>query len=316
MVDQVPSTGTAQRLEWPHLPPHVRRLVEERCGAEVVGAVSQTSGFTPGFASVLTCADGTRHFVKAASVKAQAMFAESYREEARKLMALPEGVPAPRLRWSHLPERGTDDWVVLGIEHVEGRLPRRPWVAEELDAVLGTLEHMADLLTPAPEGLDLATFTEEHGSFADLWERVGELPGHEGHRAEAVALARDHAQHTEGDTVVHVDVRSDNVLLGSAGEVWVCDWNWPARGAAWLDSVMLLWEPHGDGLDVERIVRERGLLREVPGEAIDSVLALMSGYFLHSAAQPVPAVSPYVRQIQRWQGEACWSWLAQRRGWT
>ena len=39
-------------------------------------ATSQNSGFTPGFASVLECEDGSRHFVKAASVRAQRMFAE------------------------------------------------------------------------------------------------------------------------------------------------------------------------------------------------------------------------------------------------
>ncbi len=64
---------------------------------------------------MLTCEDGSRHFVKAASLKAQRMFAEAYREEARKLAALPEARPAPRLLWTH----DADDWVVLGIEYVD-----------------------------------------------------------------------------------------------------------------------------------------------------------------------------------------------------
>ena len=51
--------------------------------------MSQGGGFTPGFASVLTCADGSKHFVKAASARAQRPFADSYREEARKLLVLP-----------------------------------------------------------------------------------------------------------------------------------------------------------------------------------------------------------------------------------
>ena len=46
------------------------------------------------------------------------------REEARKLHLLPDGIPAPRLRWLH----DADDWVVLGFEYVEGRAPLRPWV--------------------------------------------------------------------------------------------------------------------------------------------------------------------------------------------
>ena len=114
-----PHGRTARRLTWPHLPPHIRALIEKQCGSPVADAASQGGGFTPGFASVLTCEDGTRHFVKAASQKAQRMFAESYREEARKLAQLPEEAPAPRLLWLH----DADDWVVLGIEYVEARTP-------------------------------------------------------------------------------------------------------------------------------------------------------------------------------------------------
>src|SRR4029077_6417004 len=127
----IPYGRTARRLEWPHLPPTVRSEIEQRCGSPVVEAVSQGGGFAPGVASVLICADGSRHFVKAASTAAQRMFAASYREEARKLQALPEGVPAPRLLWTL-----DGDWVVLGLEYVEARAPRRPWLAAELDRCL------------------------------------------------------------------------------------------------------------------------------------------------------------------------------------
>jgi hypothetical protein len=30
----------------------------------------------------------------------------------------------------------------------------------------------------------------------------------------------------------------------------------------------------------------------------------------------VPATSPFVRDAQRWQGEVCWDWLSERRGWA
>ena len=102
---------------------------------------------------MLTCADGSRHFVKAASVKAQKMFAHSYREEARKLDALPPETPAARLLWVH----DDDEWVVLGIEYVEGRAPRRPWRRAELDAALAALARAADVLTPPPADLELDT---------------------------------------------------------------------------------------------------------------------------------------------------------------
>jgi hypothetical protein len=304
-----PHGHTARRLEWAHLPPAVRRLVQERCGSAVVSAESQGGGFTPGFASVLTCEDGSRHFVKAASTAAQRMFAASYREEARKLRALPETIPAPRLLWAE-----DDDWVVLGLEYVEATAPRRPWRGDELARCLDALELVADELTPVPDGLDLDPIVEEFTTWPAFWDdvrAVAERP----HAEEAAALAATYAEVVGGDTVVHTDVRDDNLLLAADGRTLLCDWNWPAAGAAWLDSLILLIGPRGDGVDVDAVITERALLHEIPSDHIDRVLALICGYFLKSANDPVPPTSPYLRDVQRWQGEVVWEWLAERRGW-
>lgn len=307
----IPHGRTAQRLEWAHLPPHVRDLVEQGCGSPVVDATSRSTGFTPGFASVLTCADGSRHFVKAASVKAQRMFAEAYRVEARKLAALPEGAPAPRLQWMH-----DDDWVVLAIEYVEARHPHRPWQQADLDSSLDMLEAAAEALTPAPDDLRLDEFAAELAEWPAYWDQVRAALPDLAHADEAAALAAGFAEVTRGSTVVHTDVRDDNILLAADGRVLLCDWNWPTSGAAWLDTLLLLIGPRGDGLDVERVLATRALTRDVPAEHIDRVLALVAGYFLHSASQPVPATSPHLRDAQRWQADVVWGWLCERRGWS
>ena len=96
----------------------------------------------------------------------------------------------------------------------------------------------------------------------------------------------------------------------------LCDWNWPVVGAAWLDTVFLLIGPRGDGLDVDAVLAGLPLTRDVPAESVDIVLALIAAYFLQSADAPVPPTSPYIRDAQRWQGEVCWHWLAERRGWA
>jgi hypothetical protein len=306
----VPTGKTARRLEWQFLPANVRAYVERKCGSPVVRAESQGAGFTPGFASVLTCEDGSKHFVKAASTKAQKAFATSYREEARKLAALPPGLPAPRLLW-HL----DDDWVVLGIEHVEGRNPARPWRRRDLDAALDALEVVADRLTPAPAGLGLDPVADEFAWMLGGWDHVGATQPDLPHRAEAAALAARFGEVSGGDTLVHMDVRDDNLILDRAGQMWLCDWNWPTRGAAWIDSVLTLIGPRGDGLDVDAVIAERALLREVPAESIDIVLALLVGYFFRQRDEPVPPTSPYLRDHQSWQGEVCWAWLGERRGW-
>lgn len=306
-----PKDGTARRLEWQFLPPRVRALVEHHCGSPVVAAASQTSGFTPGFASVLTCADGTRHFVKAASVKAQRAFAESYREEARKLVALPAGVPAPRLLWSH-----DDDWVVLGIEYVDAHNPVRPWKDADLAACLDACEAMAVLLTPPPEGLELTTIGADLADLPGHWDHVRATRPGLPHLEEAAALAARHVEVMAGDTLVHTDLRDDNVLLGKDGRVWFCDWNWPAVGAAWVDTVFLLIGPRGDGLDVDAVLRTRALTRDVPAEDVDTVLALLAGFFFKTGDGPPLPTSPHLREFQRWQGEVVWGWLCERRGWN
>jgi hypothetical protein len=305
----IPHGRTARRLEWAHLPPAVRAAIEQRCGSAVVSADSQGGGFTPGFASVLTCADGTRHFVKAASTAAQRMFATSYREEGRKLRALPDTIPAPRLLWTI-----DGDWVVLGLEYVAARAPQRPWSEADLAACLDALEQVADQLTPVPDGLALDAVADELADWPSFWDHVRagrDLP----HADDAAALAASFAEVVGGETLVHTDVRDDNVLLTTDGRALFCDWNWPVVGADWLDSLFMLIGPRGDGLDVEAVVAERRLLRDVPAEHVDRVLALICGYFLKSADDPVPPTSPHIREAQRWQGEVVWDWLCERRGW-
>jgi hypothetical protein len=274
--------------------------------------VSQNGGFTPGFASVLECEDGSRHFVKAASTKAQRMFADAYREEARKLAALPPAAPAPRLLWS----ADVDDWFVLSTEYVDARAPRRPWREDELRLCLDALTAAAPVLTPPPAGLELPHASEEFAAWPAFWDHLRERGPDLAHLDEAAALAGRYVEAMAGNTVVHTDVRDDNILLTSDGRALLCDWNWPFIGAAWLDSLFLLIGPRGDGLDVEQVIEKHPLLSVVPAESIDIVLALITGYFLKSADDPVPPTSPFIRDAQRWQGEVCWAWLCERRGWS
>lgn len=307
----IPHGHTARRLEWKFLPASVRELVEGRCGSRVVSASSQDAGFTPGFASVLTCADGSRHFVKAASVKAQPASAAAYGEEARKLALLPEGVLAPRLRWSH----ADGEWVVLGIEHVDGRLPRRPWRPTELRRCLAAVEAMTRAVTPAPAPLAADTFADEFGPLAESWAHLAATHHGLPHLAEAAALAAHAAEAGTGDSLVHTDLRDDNLLLGRDGRVWICDWNWTVVGAPWVDTVFLLVQAAGDGLDADALLASLPLTREVAAHDIDSLLALMVGFLFRQRQQPVPATSPHLRDHQSWTGEAAWAWLGRRRGW-
>ena len=301
----LPHGRTARRLTWIHLPPLVRRAVEQRLGGRVVDAEPQGGGFTPGFASILTTADGARTFVKAASVKAQRPFAESYRDESVVLADLPAAAPAPGLAWAE----EVEEWFVLATEHVESRAPHRPWTDADLAAASAMALTAAEVLTPAPAAY-ATTAEQEFGGWPALWTRL-EHP----HAVELADLTAGYADVVAGETLVHTDVRDDNILIRPDGTALLCDWNWPVRGAAWLDSLLLLIGPRGDGLDVEAHLGAHPLLADVPAEHVDVVLALVLGYFTLSASQPTPRTSPYVRTAQAWQRDVLDDWLAERRGW-
>lgn len=309
-VEPVPHGQTARRLDWLLLPPMTRRLIEGKLGSPVAKADSAGSGFTPGFASVLTGENGAQMFVKAASKLAQEAFADSCREEARKLSLLPDGLPIPRLLWNH----EDDLWVILGFEYVDGPNPSRPWVRAELDACLDSLEVIADALTPPPMPLD--TFSADFAELLGGWDHVRRHSPDWPHLEEAAALAARFEEATAGQTLVHTDARDDNFLMPRDGRAMLCDWNFPVAGAAWIDTVLLLISAYGDGMDADGILAERHLTKDADPDHVDVLLALVCGYFLERRDQPVPNSSPYLRVHSRWYSEATWAWLASRRGWS
>jgi hypothetical protein len=311
----VPQTATAIRPTWADLPADIRAVVETRCGSPVERADSMGAGFTPGFASRLRLADGRRVFVKAADDATRQLFADSYREEIRKLGVLPAAVPAARLLWTY----DADGWVAFGLEDIEGTHPERPWRTDQLQLVLTSLDRMAELLTPAPDSYPwppLQGFLLEDPShwsevaqhdYAPEWLRP-RLP-----ECERLAVVGDEA--LAGDSVVHADARDDNLLIDRDEKVWLCDWNWPLRGNPALDPLGILISAHGDGHDADAWLARCRTTRGLDPDAVDGILSLFAGYFWVACHQPSPETSPWLRIHQRWHAEVTSDWLARRRGW-
>ncbi|WNB84792.1 hypothetical protein [Cellulomonas sp. ATA003] len=66
---ETPVAFSGTRLGWQDLPRPVRARIADRVGAEVIAETGATSGFSPGFASVLELGDGREVFVKAVSAE-------------------------------------------------------------------------------------------------------------------------------------------------------------------------------------------------------------------------------------------------------
>ena len=310
----VPVGRSARRPHWSDLPAAVRARLEDGWGASVVEARSQGSGFTPGFASRLRLADGRRFFVKAADDR-RAWLVESYRTEAAKRALLPAAVPAPQLQQVIDEPLGDRRWVLLVFADVEGRPPGRPWSLAQARSALRTAAGLAEVLTPPPTGWAWGTLADVLFDDPPDWADLGDRSGWGQRLPDLVGLAERRAELLAGNTLGHSDLRDDNLIIAADGAAWVCDWNWPTVGPPWADAVSLAISMYGDGLDAEALLTETSVLGESDREAVDCLLATLTGYFLLWSARPANPTSPYLRAHQAWYAEAAGTWLRQRRNW-
>ena len=305
-------SATGSRIGWSELPDGVRAAVAEILGAPVVTAASQSGGFSPGTADRVTTSSGRRAFVKAVSLDQNDLSPQLHRREARVAGLLPATAPAPRLLGAH------DDghWVALVLEDVEGRHPVTPWDPRELGRVLEALEQLARVATPAPPGLRPAVemLAEDFAG----WERVRSDPPPDldpwvaEHLDALCAAATRGLAALGGDTLVHFDLRADNLLLRSDGGVALVDWPWACVGPVWLDRLLLLvnvrlYGGHDTGALLDDLVARTGADR---GDLV-AVLAGMAGFFAHNARLPALPGLPTLRDFQRAQAEAVLAWLAE-----
>jgi Ser/Thr protein kinase RdoA (MazF antagonist) len=312
----IPVRGTSRRPTWSDLPGAVRDEIARLAGSDVIRARSTGTGFTSGFASRLDLADERAVFVKAASARTDErvgwQITEAYREEIRKLRALPAGVPAPQLQWSLDGDIDGDRWVVLGFVAIDGRPPRRPWQPVELALVCDALAAMAPAVAIAPEDLHLESFLTEFAGIDGWVERAVERDGASAWLDEVTTLAHESIERCSGTALAHLDLRDDNILIDTTGSVWICDWNWPLVGAPWLDLVTVLISAYGDGLDAEAVLATHPLTADVDPRSIDAWLATLWLYFTTAKEQRVPPHSPHIRDHQAWYDDAVRDWLTTR----
>ncbi|SCG60338.1 phosphotransferase [Micromonospora inositola] len=327
----VPHDATAVRPDWAALPAGLRDAVAARLGGPPVAVRVAGAGFTRGFAAVLETADGTRAFLKAASLTGQRHLVDWYAHEAAVLARLPAGLPVPRPRWT-LTEAG---WYAVCLDAVDGAPPRLPWDPGELAATLAAYAEVAAALAdppPALVGLGLPRLADLARDDILCWgevtagrEPAPELPPWARARLpELVALESRLPAYADAPPVgsghpptglIHCDLRVDNVLIDTTGRAWICDWNWLCHGPAWFDLASLLITGYASGLDADLAFATHPAAAGAPPDALDVTLAALSGYLLTSAAAGPSSASPHIRAHQRWSGDQALGWLAARRSW-
>lgn len=302
------------RISWDDLPPGVREWVAGELG-EVGEVRPQQGGFSPGTADRVRGARGSA-FVKAAGENLNEHTPGLIAREIAVLQQLPTYAGAPALLSSFDERIAGERWVALMVEDIPGRHPHAPWREQEVTAALDALAHL--VAQPLPASTDLPALEEDMAGDLSLWPEVIADPPRDldpwvADNLERLAdLAAQVTPLLHGDRLVHTDIRSDNLLVTQDGGVRVVDWPWACRGAAWIDSLLLLLNVrvHG-GPDVTAYTSRLTDLGAADRE-VDAVLAGLLGYLVHAARLPAPQGLPTVRDFQRAQGRATLAWLAER----
>jgi len=313
------------RLPWAQVPAPLRAAAEQRLGGRVTAAVTQPGGFSPGAAARLRLDSGRRAFAKAVGPELNPDSPGIYRAEARIAAALPAAAWAPEF----LGVIDSGGWVLLLFEDIDGAMPAQPWRPPELARVLAAVTDLAAALTPAP--LAAPTVADAHAASFTGWRQLAaeHWPTRNPAAGDQAALdpwAREHlaglaklesgwAAAAQGTSLVHSDLRADNILL-TADRVVFVDWPWACRAAPWFDLVAMLPSiALAGGPPPGEILAGHPVTRDADPQAVTAVVAALAGYFIYQSRRPGPPGIPTVRAFQAAQGKVTLDWLRARTGW-
>jgi len=202
-----------------------------------------------------------------------------------------------------------DDLPVLVLEDLTACAWPPPWTPARVDAVRETLARVA----AHPRLAGLRHVRETTGGGND-WLAVAEDPvpllslglcsRTWLERALPALVAAVESDDLDGDTLLHCDVRSDNLCFRTVGgklRTILVDWNFVSVGdpqfdvAAWLPSL-----------------RDEGgpAPADVLPDANPAIVAYVAGFFAARAGLPPIPTAPRVRDVQRRQLEVALPWAA------
>jgi hypothetical protein len=235
-------------------------------------------------------ADGSRAFLKLASVDPSPQWVR----DERHVFDCVEGPFMPLLLGF---EDGDRPLLILEDMLPDARWPP-PWRPGDIDAVLAMLGEVAS----APLAGELPRLAEDA---LEGWKEIAEDPApflsleivttEWLERSLPALIAASDTALLDGGSLVHCDVRSDNLCLRN-GRAVLLDWNHARVGnsafdvAFWLPSLRLEGGP------------------DPASFGVDELAVFVAGFFAAHAGLPAPEGAPRVRSFQRAQLEVALPW--------
>jgi hypothetical protein len=228
------------RLPYDDVPDRVRAWVDEALGSPVVATAEQVGGMSPGCATRVRCADGTRAFVKAVGADLNPDTPGLFRREAAVL----QGLGGHDLWAGFLAAYDDGNWVALLLQDVDGSHPDLSDDAVMAAVLAGTDTLGAELrarVSSRPEAaLNLSQVFDRWAGFVREAEVTPAAPVPDWVRREAAAWSERIAAlaGTGPSQLLHWDIRNDNLLRRPSGEIVFVDWGAAAYGPAWCDPLL------------------------------------------------------------------------------
>ncbi|MBT2531346.1 aminoglycoside phosphotransferase family protein [Arthrobacter sp. ISL-48] len=265
----------------------IRAVLIKEAGAAQVAIELVDGGYSGSVAGVAATSTDS-FFFKAVGV--DSLPANDYRTEARVARAIASRVPSPRLRF----EEVADGWIVLGFDVAPGIMPAEPWSRRQLNAVLSMLDDLTGVLTPSPVA-GLPSLADRMRGRSTTWAllegsghrdalTVGDLTKWEQQNLHQLAeLERRSDALLVGETLLHFDLRHDNLTVDDNGAICILDWGRACTGPAWADVVCLLLESDAGMNDLNRAFLGTARGAAADPVAVDSFLAILASYWRHAA---------------------------------
>jgi hypothetical protein len=272
--------------------------IERIVGAKVVAYRRVRGGYTP--ATRLLCGTATtRYFAKVGATDAT-------RAYLRREMHVYERVAGPFMPrvigWEDDPLEP-----LLVLEDLSSAHWPPPWDDGQVETVLAQIHTLHDTRAT------LEPYVQVHGARDSNWQAVdadaepflslGLADERWLQRALPDLIRQEALCRTDGTSLTHCDLRSDNMCLAGGRAVFV-DWNLACLSNPSLD--LGFWLPslaHEGGPDPERI------LPDAP-----EVAAWVAGFFAARAGLPDIVDAPRVRLVQRQQLATALPWAARALG--
>lgn len=313
------------------LPPELKSEIEKTIGRNIERAHIIYGGYSSAFSVIAVAKDGSEYFIKGSHPGEMSHGAKTLEQEIhiyKAVSILADIAPAfiGQTEWG-----GEDDWR-LGIwQAVAGSGIKPVWDEADFAAfgeTLCTLYTSFDLKTADVKNATDTNFIKDIVSGKNSWRKFNAFAPRKDEFADMFenpdagrAWLEDHldkfisgsqrpVQHFE--TLVHFDLRHDNILFDDQNQALIIDWPNGCIGPAGYDLVCVACDlmVHGNGpaWDIfEKLCAAAKL--QIDSDDVIHILMKISGYYALNAYREVPEKLPRLRWLQQAFLYAMTEWL-------